>query len=769
MDSGQVYTQNECLSNLEIQRQLGLQKPENVVKVTDSILWVIEAKRSHGQLDQALSEAEDYARELNKSDKLQAKFVTGVAGNELDTFLMRSRLLVGDTFVPIKMNGVEVSGLLSQEQCDLLLRSDDPNIENPPIDEKLFLSRANHINEILHLGAVNPHQRASVMAALLLATLSETEPNVNERVLSVLIGDINSRVGSILRSQGKSGFYEYIRISPPATEDNHVKFRRALVSTLQELNGLNIRSAMNSGADWLGTFYEVFLKYASWAQDLGIVLTPRHITRWVAEIMGPQASDVVYDPTCGTGGFLVAALDHVKRHGDRSQLGRFKQHGCFGVEQDPGVVALAVVNMIFRGDGKNNIIEGNCFAKFLSPAVRDGIPTAQYTDTPSSEPPATKVMMNPPFALKRSDEKEYRFVDQALKQVQHGGLLFTVLPYSAMVRPNEYQNWRKNLLLANNTLLAVITFPPGLFYPVGVTTVGVLIKKGTPHPLEQKVLWVRAVKDGFVISKKKRLPSPRERNDLEAAKDHLRAFIHNPNHPAPNVRQFMQAAPVNMDDPLLELVPEVYLDQAAPTHEAVVEGLTDRVRQKLAYLVKIDRAVFSPDLVAHPQKLVPPPVGWKRLKVTDLFELDRGDFHSLADLDPGTVPTVSRIGADNGFVGFYDMPEDARLLPSRTITVSSVSADAFLQPVPFIATDNVVLCTPKEEYADTDLECLMFIEFAMNQLKWRYSYGRQPYKTKYAEAQIALPVDSNEEIDWQYMRDTVTNTSHWPLVRAGFR
>jgi type I restriction enzyme M protein len=301
VDSGQVYTQNECLSNPEIQRQLGLLKPENIVKVTDSVLWVIEAKRSHSQLDQALIEAEDYARKINKSETLHAKFITGVAGNELDTFLMRSRFLVGDTFVPIKMNGVEISGLLSQEQCNLLLRLGEPNIENPPIDEKLFLSRANHINEILHLGAVNPHQRASVMAALLLATLSETEPNINERNLSILIGDINARVKSILRSQGKAEFYDYIRISPPATEDNHTKFRRALVSTLQELNSLNIRSAMNSGADWLGAFYEVFLKYASWAQDLGIVLTPRHITRWVAEVMGPQAGDYRVRPNVRNG------------------------------------------------------------------------------------------------------------------------------------------------------------------------------------------------------------------------------------------------------------------------------------------------------------------------------------------------------------------------------------------------------------------------------------------------------------------------------------
>jgi type I restriction enzyme M protein len=769
VDSGQVYTQNECLSNSEIRRQLGLLKPENIVRVTDSVLWVIEAKRSHDQLDQALREAEDYARKINRSETLQAKFITGVAGNELDTFLMRSSFLVGGTFIPIKMNGVEVSGLLSQEQCNLLVRSSEPNIEDPPIDEKLFLSRATHINEILHLGAVNPHQRASVMAALLLATLSETGPNLNERNLSVLIGDINSRVASALRSQGKPEFYDYIRISPPATHDNHVKFRRALTGTLQELNSLNIRSAMKAGADWLGAFYEVFLKYASWAQDLGIVLTPRHITRWVAEVMGPQANDIVYDPTCGTGGFLVAALDYVKRHGDSRQLDRFKQHGCFGVEQDPGVAALAVVNMIFRGDGKNNIIEGNCFAKSLSPAVRDGVPTAQYASAPISEPPATKVMMNPPFALKHSGEKEYRFVEQALKQLQHGGLLFTVLPYSAMVRRGEYLGWRRNLLLENNTLLAVITLPSRLFYPVRVESVGVFIKKGTPHPPGQEILWIRATQDGFVTSKGRRLPDSRAQNDLEATQDHLQAFIHNPNYPIPNVHQSMKAARINMDDTFLELVPEAYLDQAEPAHDAAVGELENRVRDKLAFLVKSDRAVFEPQLMDSPQRLVSPPAGWKRLKITELFDIGQGDFRSFHNLDPGAVPGISRTATDNGFEGFYEKPEGVKLYPAGVITVSTVSADAFLQPMPFIATYHVLICTLKKEYADIDLECLMFIELAMNQLKWRYSYGRQSYRTKYAEAEIVLPVDKDGEIDWQYMRHAVANTKHWPLVRAGFR
>jgi len=586
VDSGQVWTQNECLSNPEIKHCLGLQKPENIVKVTEKILWVIEAKRSHSQVDQALSEAEDYAKQFETSDRYEAKLVSGVAGNEIDSFLVKSRFFDGTQFRPITMNGIDVTGLLSPSQTETIIHSNNPDIADPKIDEKLFLSRAEHINEILHLGAVNPHQRAGVMAALLLSMLSSTPPNIEERDPSTLIGDIDARVKSILTQQGKSEFYDYVKINLPSIPDNHIKLRRALVDTIQELNNLNIRSAMNSGADWLGAFYEVFLKYANWAQDLGIVLTPRHVTRFVADVMDVQTHDIVYDPTCGTGGFLVAAFDYVKQHSDSTQLLKFKQNSVFGIEQDAGVAALAVVNMIFRGDGKNNIQEGNCFSRFLAPHTVGRTLTARYAKDPSDSPPVTKVMMNPPFALKRSDEKEYKFIDQALRQMQHSGLLFSVLPYSVMVKPGAYKDWRRHSLLEKNTLLSVVTFPIDLFYPVGVATVGVFVRKGTPHPPKQNVLWIRAINDGLLKSKGRRLPNPKAPNDLAKAHDVLKAFLVNPSLHVENIEKFQKACPIDLLDPLLELVPENYLDQAPPALEEIRDGIEQVVRDSVAFMIR---------------------------------------------------------------------------------------------------------------------------------------------------------------------------------------
>ena len=588
-DAGQVWTQNEALHNPILKESLGASKPENIVKVTNTVLWIFEAKRSHSQLGQALQEAEDYAEAFVDNKTYQPRFITGVAGNDIDSFLVRTRFFDGTQFVPITLNGVEATGLLSQSVLQTILTTGNPDIADAEIDEQLFISKAEHINQILHLGAVNPHQRAGVMSALLLAGLSDAGLDIDQPRADILIQDINSRVQSILRDQGKEEFSEYIKINLPSTPDNHVKLRRALVDTIQELNNLNLRSAMNSGADWLGAFYEVFLKYARWAQDLGIVLTPRHLTRWAADVLNIQVNDIIYDPTCGTGGFLVAAFDHVKKNSTPVQLERFKQRAVFGIEQDDGVAALAVVNMIFRGDGKNNIQEGNCFAKYLETSIEGGARTATYIAEPSECPPVTKVMMNPPFALKRSDEKEFRFIDQALAQMEHGGILFSVLPYSVMVKPGVYETWRRHSLLSENTLLAVVTFPPDVFYPVGVTTVGVFIRRGVPHPADQHVLWVRAVTDGLQISKGKRLPNSRVTNHLDESRAIFRAFVNNPTNPVENIEMRQKACPIDFGDRLLELVPENYLDQAPPTAEEIQAGVEQVVRDAVAFVIKAGR------------------------------------------------------------------------------------------------------------------------------------------------------------------------------------
>lgn len=368
-----------------------------------------------------------------------------------------------------------------------------------------------------------------------------------------------------------------------------------------ELQNLNIRSAMNSSTDVLGQFYEVFLKYGNGAKEIGIVLTPRHITRFAVEAVGVSGQDIVLDPACGTGGFLVAAFDYVRRNGTSEQLARFKKYGVFGVEESSTVALLAIVNMIFRGDGKHNITEGNCFSTFLAPRMVNGRPTAKFSDAPPSAgtEPVTRVLMNPPFA-KDDDEAEHLFVDSALKKMADGGLLFALLPLDSMFGSREEKIWRERDLLGRHTLLAALTLPAELFYPTALKqVVAIIVKKGFPHPKQQPVFWARIAHDGHLKIKSKRLPAtdlspPRHEPDqLTEVLPHLRSFLADPVSNRFNIPRFCKTAPVDYDDPLLELLPEAYLDNVPASQEEISRGVDVLLRETASFLIRFRREAMA--------------------------------------------------------------------------------------------------------------------------------------------------------------------------------
>jgi type I restriction-modification system DNA methylase subunit len=586
----QIYTQNECQNNKFIKEQLGKDTPENIVEISPTEYYIIESKSIRLMLKQAVKEArDDYAEKINRSTNIKTVFITGVAGNDAEGYIASSQYLHNGKWETITENGVEITGLLSKTQVEEILRRNNPNLTEIEISDQEFLKSAEEINGILHEGGINKDYRARIMSAILLALVEGTEISLDSPP-SLLIDSINSRVELVLKKNEKPEFARYVKIDLPSSEDNHNKFKKAIVLTIQELLGLNIRSAMTSGKDVLGKFYEVFLKYGNGAKEIGIVLTPRHITKFAAEVVNVTSNDFIYDPTCGTGGFLVAAYDEVKKKTNDDRFKVFKKCGLYGIEEQDPVVALAIVNMIFRGDGKTNITEGNCFAKWLSTTTtKEGYLCAEYLSENKKDriPPITKVLMNPPFPKKKTDYKEYFFINQALTQMQTGGILFSVLPYSCMIKGGNYLHWRQSLL-KENTLLSIVTFPAELFAPIGVRTVGVFIKKGVPHK-DQEVLWVRALRDGFRLKKGKRLRHPTEEDDLEKMKPLMKEYIENPNVAVENIPEFQKVAPIEYQDEELELCPEAYLDEKPISPTDMENAIEKLMREALAVNIKFEK------------------------------------------------------------------------------------------------------------------------------------------------------------------------------------
>ncbi|MHB8104527.1 MAG: HsdM family class I SAM-dependent methyltransferase [Dehalococcoidales bacterium] len=599
----EIYTQQECLSIKLIAEKLGNTHPENIVKINESTYYVIEAKNEREKLEIALKEAKEcYADLINSNTLIKAPFVTGIAGNNEVGFIAKSQYFKDGEWETITENEAEITGLLSKNQIQRILDLNNPHLKDLEINEAEFLKTAEEINGYLHEGGINKDYRARVMSAILLAFVEGTKIDLDAEP-SVLIGSINSRAALVLQKKKKVEFAKFVSIDLPASTDNHVKFTKAIVKTIQELLGLNIRSAMQSGKDVLGTFYEVFLKYGNGAKEIGIVLTPRHITKFTAEALDIQANDLVLDPTCGTGGFLVAALDEVKKKSSSDDFDTFINYGLYGIEEQDAVISLALVNMIFRGDGRNNMTDGNRFAKWLNVKQRNGQIKAEYLseDNEKRIPPITKVMMNPPFPKKKTDYKEFLFIEQALKQMQDGCTLFSVLPYSCMIKSGKYKKWRERLL-KENTLLSVVTFPEDLFYPVGVHTLGIFVKKGVPHPLKQNVLWIRALNDGRWKKKGKRLEHPKANNDYPIILPTLQQFIKNQDAQIKSIPAFQRVCPIDFtitgedkNKNELELVPEVYLEENPITPNELRDGVEQIIRDQLSFRIKYENRIRDID------------------------------------------------------------------------------------------------------------------------------------------------------------------------------
>ncbi len=120
------------------------------------IYYIIEAKNEREKLDIAVKEARDYyGKPINKIGKVQALFITGIAGNQDDGFIAQSQFFNNGTWETITENDAEVTGLLSKSQVEKILSTKTAHIKDVEISEQEFLKTAEEINGILHEGGIH--------------------------------------------------------------------------------------------------------------------------------------------------------------------------------------------------------------------------------------------------------------------------------------------------------------------------------------------------------------------------------------------------------------------------------------------------------------------------------------------------------------------------------------------------------------------------------------------------------------------------------------
>lgn len=233
-------------------------------------------------------------------------------------------------------------------------------------------------------------------------------------------------------------------------------------------------------------FEGLLLKMGEKGNDGGQFFTPREIIRAMVKVINPQIGETIYDPACGTGGFLAQAFEHMQAtNPDAQQLYTLKHHTFYGREKDNLIYPIGLANLVLHGIDEPHIWHGNTLMDQATYAgLFEGAP--HFYDV---------ILMNPPFGGKESKEAQNRFdyqtgatqvlfLQHILKHLRpDGGRSAIVLDEGVLFRTNEtafVQTKRK--LLDDCDLWCIVSLAGGVFTAAGagVKTNLLFFTKGKP-------------------------------------------------------------------------------------------------------------------------------------------------------------------------------------------------------------------------------------------------------------------------------------------------
>ena len=208
----------------------------------------------------------------------------------------------------------------------------------------------------------------------------------------------------------------------------------------------------------------------------GEYYTPRPLIRTIVKVVSPQIGETVYDPACGSAGFLCEAFNYMKNY-VRSTIDSkiLQEETFFGKEKKPLPYIIATMNMIFHGVQAPNIIRGNTLAENLSQVQERDRKDVILANPPFGGSERGEVLQN--FDL-RTSETAYMFMQHFIKMLRTGGRAGIVIK-NTFLSNGDAAALRK-LLLEQCNLHTILDLPSGVFQGAGVKTVVLFFDKGTP-------------------------------------------------------------------------------------------------------------------------------------------------------------------------------------------------------------------------------------------------------------------------------------------------
>ena len=191
--------------------------------------------------------------------------------------------------------------------------------------------------------------------------------------------------------------YELAKAKDPQVFTDTIRIDDATLRTL--VSHMEAISFSKTDLDTKGVAFEQFMD-GFFKGDFGQYFTPREIIAFAVEMMRPQAGDLVLDPACGSGGFLLYALDKVRSEAaDYHEPGSvehykhwhdFAEKNLYGIEINDEIARVAKMNMILHDDGHSNIVGEDALERFEGIRRRTG-------NNGFQEGRFDLVLTNPPF------------------------------------------------------------------------------------------------------------------------------------------------------------------------------------------------------------------------------------------------------------------------------------------------------------------------------------------------------------------------------------
>jgi type I restriction enzyme M protein len=286
----------------------------------------------------------------------------------------------------------------------------------------------------------------------------------NGRTGDVLLTFVNGNLLPYLRGLSGTGAHDPRDVLAAVFKETHNRMLSGylLRDVVNKVNEINFASS--DDIHTMAHLYESMLReMRDAAGDSGEFYTPRPIIRFIVQQVDPNLGEIVLDPACGTGGFLVEALEHLAPQVTTTTQLRELHTNLRGIEKKPLPFLLGMMNLVLHGVGQPNITRGNALAESIMQIGKARRVDVVLTNPPFGGEEEKSIQANFP-ADKQTAETAWLFLQLVIRLLKDGGRCGIVAPNGLLFGGGLGTRIKKQLLTECN-VHTIVRLPDGVFAP----------------------------------------------------------------------------------------------------------------------------------------------------------------------------------------------------------------------------------------------------------------------------------------------------------------